>query len=242
MIRNMHKHLSIIALACMVSLSATAKQRTQQQLLQAAQAFVQANGGPAKGAKSKVTFTQLLSNDQITLLNSSNGQALIMANDDAFQPIVGYTDAPVDRNNMAPAFEWWMTTISQAMEETLAKGATPTQVKKNAAYREAVDKLMTTEWGQSEPYYNLTPTYTQNYQETHYVTGCVATAMAQVMKYHDYPERVRVITAGPSTPTATTAPAPPFALISQTPTTGRTCSTSTPVANITTRRPKQWPY
>ena len=48
MIRNMHKHLSIIALACMVSLSATAKQRTQQQLLQAAQAFVQANGGPAK--------------------------------------------------------------------------------------------------------------------------------------------------------------------------------------------------
>lgn len=189
MIRNMHKHLSIIALACMVSLSATAKQRTQQQLLQAAQAFVQANGGPAKGAKSKVTFTQLLSNDQITLLNSSNGQALIMANDDAFQPIVGYTDAPVDRNNMAPAFEWWMTTISQAMEETLAKGATPTQVKRNAAYREAVDKLMTTEWGQSEPYYNLTPTYTQNYQETHYVTGCVATAMAQVMKYHDYPEK-----------------------------------------------------
>lgn len=186
---QMKKHLTIIALALMASLPTMAKQRTQQQLLQAAQSFLQSGAAKGKAAKGKLTFTNTLSNTQLTVLNSSNGQAVIMANDDTFDPILGYTDEPIDPNNMAPAFQWWMDNISQSMAEALAKGEAPAKAEKSSNYREEVAELLTTKWGQEEPYYNLTPTYTKNTQTAHYVTGCVATAMAQVMKHYNYPEK-----------------------------------------------------
>lgn len=50
----------------------------------------------------------------------------------------------------------------------------------------AVEALMTTTWDQA-PYYNDLCPYDNNYNELT-VTGCPATAMAQIMKYWDYPE------------------------------------------------------
>jgi hypothetical protein len=52
--------------------------------------------------------------------------------------------------------------------------------------RGSVTPLMSTKWNQS-PYYNDLCPYDNTYQEKT-VTGCVATAMAQVMKYWNYPE------------------------------------------------------
>lgn len=46
---------------------------------------------------------------------------------------------------------------------------------------EVIGPLLTTKWGQFEPYNRYTP--------NNYPTGCVATAMAQVMKYHRWPSR-----------------------------------------------------
>jgi hypothetical protein len=189
----MNKHLYIIVLALLVSTTATAKQRTQQQVVQAAQSFLQsgkANGkANGKAIKGKLTFTAQLSNAQLTVLNSSNGQGVIVANDDTFDPIVGYTDDPIDPSNMAPAFEWWMTAMTKTMEETLAEGATPAKAEKSSKYQEEVPEMMTTRWGQQDPYYILSPTYSKNGRNEFYVTGCVATAMAQIMKYHKYPEK-----------------------------------------------------
>ena len=47
------------------------------------------------------------------------------------------------------------------------------------------------EWGQGDPYARLVPTYMSNGSEYHYPTGCVATAIAQVMMYHRWPEQGR---------------------------------------------------
>lgn len=47
------------------------------------------------------------------------------------------------------------------------------------------------EWGQGDPYARLVPTYMSNGYEYHYPTGCVATAIAQVMMYHRWPEQGR---------------------------------------------------
>ena len=54
----------------------------------------------------------------------------------------------------------------------------------------SVDPLLgDIEWNQDEPYNLMTPTYAQNGNTYHYVTGCVATAVAQVMMYHRWPEQ-----------------------------------------------------
>ena len=46
--------------------------------------------------------------------------------------------------------------------------------------------MVKTKWDQTEPYYNQCPKPTGGSQPC--VTGCVATSMAQVMKYHNYPQ------------------------------------------------------
>lgn len=50
---------------------------------------------------------------------------------------------------------------------------------------EAVEPLCSDAWAQDAPYNNLTPIV----DSTHCKTGCVATAMSQVMYYYKYPER-----------------------------------------------------
>jgi len=50
---------------------------------------------------------------------------------------------------------------------------------------DAVDPLCSDAWTQDAPFHNLTPIV----DSTHCKTGCVATAMSQVMYYYKYPER-----------------------------------------------------
>ena len=54
----------------------------------------------------------------------------------------------------------------------------------SAQQREAITPMVQTQWGQGSPYNLLCPT--QGGQ--HCQTGCVATAMAQVMRYHEWPK------------------------------------------------------
>ena len=50
-----------------------------------------------------------------------------------------------------------------------------------------VKPMLTTRWGQGAPYNNSCPTAPSSSE--HCLTGCVATAMAQVMKYYQYPDK-----------------------------------------------------
>ncbi len=53
--------------------------------------------------------------------------------------------------------------------------------------RSEVLPLITTRWGQAHPYNALCPK--TSYSVSHKLTGCVATAMSQIMFFHHYPER-----------------------------------------------------
>lgn len=58
-----------------------------------------------------------------------------------------------------------------------------------AKYKESVEPLLETSWGQSEPYNSLCPTRTSSDgTEKNCPVGCVALALGQVMKYYNYPE------------------------------------------------------
>lgn len=56
--------------------------------------------------------------------------------------------------------------------------------RREQADREPIGPLCDTRWNQSYPYNKFCPTV----DDRRSVTGCVATAMAQVMKYHNWPE------------------------------------------------------
>lgn len=52
--------------------------------------------------------------------------------------------------------------------------------------KEEVPAMLSTTWAQTAPYYNMTPTV----DGKHCLTGCIATALAQILNYYQYPAKL----------------------------------------------------
>lgn len=112
---------------------------------------------------------------------------VIVSGDDRAQKILGYSDkGSFDFDNMPPQLAGMLAGYSERLKSVSA-GAEPhpswsTATVSGATGGEVV--LETAEWGQGAPYNAFCPVI----GEEHAPTGCVATAMAIVMKYHGWPE------------------------------------------------------
>ena len=106
----------------------------------------------------------------------------VVAADDAVPALLGYGDAPIDTANMAPAFLYWVGDYAAQIGQIRTTSAGKRRVVP-ALDKPEIGPLMTTTWNQGNPYNQMCPTV--GTRATY--TGCVATAMAQVMKYHKWP-------------------------------------------------------
>jgi len=110
--------------------------------------------------------------------------------------IIGYSEKgtandALKNKNMAS----WLKVYGDFLAALEEKGFTQNEIDSILAARTdvrkwsrrmpmAIEPLVTTQWGQTSPYWNYCPIDAQGYN-CH--TGCVATAMAQVMNYHQWP-------------------------------------------------------
>lgn len=110
--------------------------------------------------------------------DSENGGYVIVSGDDCARQVLGYSDeGSFDLDNMPDDMRWWL----QGCEEQI------TMIRKNGQRyngvsvegRKAVAPLLTTKWGQDSPYNLQTPII----DGSHASTGCMATAMAQILNY-----------------------------------------------------------
>lgn len=133
------------------------------------------------------------------IFNNEDGKGfVIIAADDCVTPILGYSyDNNFAAENLPPNLKGWLDGYAEQIQMAIDTRITATDEIRNdweclrqgknmpIKTETAVSPLITTFWDQGEPYnrccpYNsLTGEYTQ--------TGCVATAMAQIMKYWEYP-------------------------------------------------------
>jgi len=104
----------------------------------------------------------------------------VMVGGNACQPeILGYsTTGTFDVERVPDNFRWWM---EECQRMRAAKRSVPQK------YRQSVKPLITTKWGQQDPFNSVIPTLGPQYKT--FVTGCTATAAAQVMNYYQYPKR-----------------------------------------------------
>lgn len=111
-------------------------------------------------------------------------KTLCLSADNAVTPLLGYMDTPCDNENFPPAFKSWLSDISR---EILLVSTNRKEYSKSGRDNEfsSIPPLCKTEWSQDEPYYNRCPKNVIEGKRCY--TGCVATAMAQVMKYHNWP-------------------------------------------------------
>ena len=109
---------------------------------------------------------------------------ILLSADDSQAPLLGYADNGVfDADNMPPQMKEWMDGYARQQEYARQLGL-PAYKAPAEDNRKVVAPLMKTTWNQNAPF-NM---YTPKIGNSQTPTGCVATAMAQVMKYWNYPQ------------------------------------------------------
>ena len=114
----------------------------------------------------------------IYVFNSDNSFVIISA-DDRTPAVLGYSDHGVYDMKKAPdglkAMLGWLQASVRNYSTTRGE----------VSIHDAIKPLLTTKWNQHSPY-NLFCPYDE-VNDAPSVTGCAATAMAQIMKYHEWP-------------------------------------------------------
>lgn len=123
-------------------------------------------------------------NPQFYIFTAENNNGfVIVSGDDELPAIVGYsTDATNYATEMPDALVAWLGEYSEYVDEVRAGIIEPVQVRAAAGTR--VEPMLKSSWDQGAPYNNMCPSI--NGQLT--PTGCTATAMAQIMKFHEWPK------------------------------------------------------
>lgn len=161
------------------------------------------NGATASGPK--LVFTKAKKNtqaDEVAYYVFSSGNNLgytIVSGDDRLPAIVGYTESGDYDTELLPDN---LKSFMQAYQE-FAETATDEQIAEIKAWKAnssnthaAVAPFMEETWNQTAPYNNLCPEYkyygaSGTVQSNQAVTGCVATAIAQILHYHKCPSELQ---------------------------------------------------
>lgn len=123
--------------------------------------------------------------DCFYILNAgTDGGYTIVAADDRIPEVLGYSENGFfDPNRIPDNMKWWLNEYKRQIEFFLQK---EDWVNGNFAklpeFKE-IKPLLTSQWNQSAPFNNMCPMDGSKRS----VTGCVATAMAQVMRHHQWP-------------------------------------------------------
>ena len=195
------KRLFVLLMLCMsIGLLAQAAPITQQQAQQEATSFLRSkqktNSNLRFAAKGNPSIQAAASSDAAYyIFNIGNNQGfVIVAGDDRINPILGFSDegyfdeakAPQNMKNLLNEYAQQIALLDKVsgIEGAIAAPRTKSVVDT----RNSIAPLLTTKWDQARPYWNKCP-QVQNedgeYEPSY--TGCVATAMSQIMKYYNYP-------------------------------------------------------
>lgn len=181
--RLVHFQLMLVLLLVCGQTTIQAKRISQWQAQQQAYSFWGKQMPQKAKAKSKAVSTASLStqgNNSYYVFNNDAGGFVIIAGDDAVAPVLGYTSTGAfDANNLPEGLKDLLKSYEQqiaALGKNYKANATSTRAEFTG------EKLLNTaKWNQGAPFNKYTP--------NNYVTGCVATAGAIVMKHHGYPAK-----------------------------------------------------
>lgn len=177
--RLLHIQFLLVLLLALGYSPLQAKRITQWQAQQQAYSFWGKQMPQKAKAKSR-TATTASPSDAYYVFNNDAGGFVIIAGDDAVTPVLGYTSTgSFDAENLPDGLKDLLKSYERQIA-ALGDNYVANQTATRAAF--TGEKLLkTAEWNQSNPFNKYTP--------NNYVTGCVATAGAIVMKHHGYPAK-----------------------------------------------------
>lgn len=156
--------------------------------------------GPAKGLKAKALVNVRTSDHVFTVKDKHDtpmayiftntgqgGYMVVSASSFSNQPILGYSDkGDFNSDEMPPNMREWLDGYAAEIASLEKSGSGGSYVKQRSeADKAVIAPLVTTRWNQSAPYNDRCPILNNRRS----VTGCMATAEAQVLNYHKFPAK-----------------------------------------------------
>lgn len=122
------------------------------------------------------------------VVNRGGGNGyVIVAADDCSPAVLGCVyDGDFDYASLPDNMRAWLDGYARQVA-LMAKTGVKYEAAESKKDHQPIDSLISTLWGQVEPYNDLCPMDPR--QDERSVTGCVATALAMVVRYHKYPAR-----------------------------------------------------
>lgn len=178
--------LLILGLLFLTALIVDAAPRTKAQMLEAAAKAINVERKGKKMALRKAAALKVLkATDQYQIIGSEQGGFAVISTDDLVPEVLGVSTSKYS-DGQNENFKWWLEAVQGAVQYAVQHGVKMNTTKPDPVkYPTQVGPLVTTEWDQGEPYNRLLPQ--SLYGGGRCVTGCVATAMAQVLNYHQVP-------------------------------------------------------
>lgn len=180
------KRITSLAIMSATTLALLAAPLTPEQALRRVQGNSALKMPSKSGTSMKLSFSMQTQKGEPAVYifdRPASSGYLIVSADDTATPLLGYADSgSFDANNMPPQLEWWLSEYASQIDYASANGIKNTYAP--IANKKEIAPLVETKWNQGTPYNNLCPSV----NNVKCPSGCVATAMAQVMKFWNYPE------------------------------------------------------
>lgn len=126
------------------------------------------------------------------VFNNAEGGFVIVGGDESAEDVLGYCDkGSFDPDNLPDNFRWWLSTYEQSISRSIrarkangeAQQRAPRRAKANLTN---IEPMIKTQWDQTYPFNQDIPG--NDAKPYRWYTGCVTTAVAQIMKYYEWPE------------------------------------------------------
>ncbi len=188
----MIKKISLIVLASLISLGLCAEDISEEQARQiAVQFWGDSTPSTARRAAASLLLTYQPEGSEFYVFNrpGGDGWVIVAGNNGASPTILAYSDkGSFDYNKSPDATKTILTGYTKSIQDLRQSGISesiPSKAPKRAAI--IVAPLLKTSWNQNTPYNNQCPTADEGGGRC--PTGCVATAIAQIMNYWQWPKQ-----------------------------------------------------
>lgn len=179
------KLLGCAFLLLSATLPAEAVYLTPEQSLSRAETFSSVRRLPGNARFALAHTEKAVGESFLYVFNKGENGFIVTSADDRMPALLGYSDnGAFNLSDVSPEFQWWLSQYAAQAEAALKSDKVKISVANAVKTAKSnIGEMLTTRWDQDSPY-NLDCPSDKNGQ---CVTGCVATAMAQVIKYHGYP-------------------------------------------------------
>ena len=122
----------------------------------------------------------------VYVFNHTDGGFVLVSAIDNSREVLGYNDnGRFDKNNIPKNMQFWLQMYADELASVDKTATRSVSAKAATSTYTAVSPILDCTWGQSWPYNEMCPTIGSD----HAVTGCVATAISQIMYAHKHPAK-----------------------------------------------------